>query len=266
MKESPAVLTQMEGAVATLCINLPHKHNFLTLPCLQALEGAMVDLAGDPAVRVVVLRGAGERAFCAGYDIRALPRAQEDFADGAAGETLPLEKALQTIEGFPYPVIAMLNGDAYGGGCELAMACDIRIAAERVRMGMPPARLGLVYPYPGYRRFLRVLGFARTLEIFLTAGVYKSHECLQMGLVNHVVPDEDLEPFTRRFAAGMARNAPLSLKGTKRVLMAVAGSSPLAAAEERELHALFHDSLNSRDAAEGIAAFTEKRPPVFTGA
>lgn len=265
MPDAPILLVEREEAVVTLCIDLPSKRNFLTLECLQAIERTLSALASDPAARVVVLRGAGDRAFSSGYDIQALGHVEQDLTQTDAGETLPLEKTLQAIERFPRPVIAMLNGDAFGGGCELAIACDIRVAAARARMGMPPAKLGLVYPYPGYRRFLAVLGLARTLELFLTADIFESRACLQMGLVHHVLPDGEFESFTYDLARRIARNAPFSLQGTKRVLRTIAGSTALGGAEERALQALFHASLKRRDIAEGIAAFAEKRTPVFTG-
>ena len=265
MPDEPVLLVEREEHVVTLCINLPSKRNFLTLECLKAIEEALAGLTEDSAVRVLVLRGAGDRAFSSGYNIEALRHVEHDLTAVDAGETLPLEKTLQAIEQFPRPVIAMLNGDAFGGGCELAMACDLRIAAAHARMGMPPAKLGLVYPYPGYRRFAAVLGLARALELFLTADTFDSRACLQMGLVHHVIPGEELATFTYDLARRIARNAPFSLAGTKRVLRTIAGGATLGRAEERALHALFHASLKRRDIAEGIAAFAEKRTPVFTG-
>ena len=121
----------------------------------------------------------------------------------------PLETALQAIETYPYPVIAMLNGHAFGGGCEMAMACDIRIGSRNITMGMPPAKLGIVYSPAGFKRFLRVLGFARTLEIFLTGRRYDSRTCFAMGLLNHRIDPDLLEPFTFEMAKEISENAPL---------------------------------------------------------
>jgi enoyl-CoA hydratase/carnithine racemase len=254
-----------DGAVRTLVINRPEKRNRLTSACLEAVTQAMEALTGEEEVRAVVIRGAGDKAFCAGYDISALPVGPSPETEAALEETPPLERSMRAIRAFPFPVIAMLNGDAFGGGCELAIGCDIRVAARRVKMGMPPAKLGLVYPYTGYQRFLQVLGLSRCLEIFLTGRVYDSEDCLRMGLVNHVVADEALEPFTYQLAEEMAENAPLSLKGTKKALYSMAGPSNLSVEEEARLRRLFIESLKSEDMAEGRRAFLEKRRPRFKG-
>jgi len=223
------------------------------------------ELADEGSVRVLVIRGARGKFFSAGYDISALPSAPSPDKEASLKETPPLEKALLSIRNFPYPVIAMLNGHALGGGCELAIGCDIRIAARRTKMGMPPAKLGLVYPYQGYRRFLTVLGFARTLEIFLTGRTYDSESCLKMGLVNHVIEDADLELFTFDLAEELADNAPLSLQGTKSILYKIAEYPVLERDDEDALRALFIQSLRSEDLKEGKRAFQEKRTPRFNG-
>jgi enoyl-CoA hydratase/carnithine racemase len=226
---------------------------------------ALGALSQEEGVRAVVIRGAGNRAFSAGYDSSSLPTRPSPDLEAALKEAPPLEQALKAIEAFPYPVLAMLSGHAYGGGCELAIGCDIRIASVSAKIGMPPAKLGLVYPYPGYRRFLRALGFSRTLEIFLTGRTYDSRQCLEMGFVNHVVEDEELEPFTYAMAREISENAPLSLKGTKFALYRMAGSPDLKGEEEDEIRSLFLQSLQSEDLEEGRRAFKEKRKPLFKG-
>jgi enoyl-CoA hydratase/carnithine racemase len=222
-------------------------------------------MAHRDEVRVIVIRGAGEKFFSSGYDISALPTDLPADLQSSLKETPPLERALSAIRNFPYPVIAMVNGHAYGGGCELAIGCDIRIAARKTKMGMPPAKLGLVYPYQGFRRFLTVIGFARTLEIFLTGRTYDSQGCFAMGLVNHVVEDDHLEHFTYELAWELAENAPLSLRGTKRALYRMAENPVLGREEEEALQSLFVQSLKSQDHQEAKQAFMEKRRPCFQG-
>jgi len=261
----PELLVQREGRICTLVINRPEKRNFLVPEFLLKMAGVIEDLSKEDSVRVLVIRGAGDKVFSAGYDISALPTTPSPDMEASMKETPPLEKALLSIRDFPYPVIAMLNGHAFGGGCELAISCDIRIAAQRIKMGMPPAKLGLVYPYQGYRRFLTVLGFARTLEIFLTGRSYDSKSCLTMGLVNYVVDDADIEAFTYDLARELADNSPLSLRGTKSVLYKIAEYPILKRDDEDALRALFIQSLQSEDVEEGKRAFMEKRTPHFKG-
>ncbi len=259
------LLVEKKGATCTLVINRPAKRNFLTHDSLLKMAGVFHDLALDGTVRAVVIRGAGDLVFSAGYDISALPvRPAKDIQD-ILMESPPLEAAIGAIRDFPYPVIAMLNGHAFGGGCDLAISCDMRVAAKHIRMGMPPAKIGLIYPYPGYRRFLTVLGFSRTLEIFLTGRQYDSQSCLRMGLVNYVVEDDDLEKFTYELTAEIAENAPLSLKGTKQALYKIAEYPVLEKKEETRLHAMFIQSLQTEDMEEGKRAFLEKRKPQFKG-
>jgi len=256
---------ERHGAVGTLEIHRPGKHNILTPECLDALTGAMEAMAEEDAVRVVVIRGAGTRAFSAGYDIASLPASPTSEAEEALRKDPPLERALKSIRRFPYPVVAMIHGLALGGGCELAVACDLRIGGRSARMGMPPARLGLVYPFEGLRRFLRVLGFTRTLEVFLTARQYDSASALRLGLLNEVVEDADLESHTLGLAEEVAANAPLSLRGMKDALYRIADSLTISPEDEEAIRSLFVQSLQSEDMVEAKQAFMEKRAPRFRG-
>ena len=262
--DTEELLVHKNETICTLVIHRPEKRNLLTSGCLFKMANTIQALAQENKVRALVIRGAGSEAFSAGYDISALPVKPSSQHEETLKETPPLEGALRSIEAFPYPVIAMLNGYAYGGGCELAITCDIRIAAKHAKMGMPPAKLGLVYPYRGYRRFMRVLGFSRTLEIFLTARHYDAETCLRMGLVNHVVEQEELESYTYDMAREISENAPLALRGAKSALYKIA-DHPILREEEEEIQRLFIASLKSKDLEEAKRAFLEKRKPRFKG-
>jgi len=170
-----------------------------------------------------------------------------------------------SIINYPFPVIAMLNGYAFGGACDLAIACDLRIAADDIQMGMVPARLGMVYFPDGIQRFIRTIGWPNTKEMFFTARRYKADQLQAMGLVNYLTPREDLETFTYGLAGEIAQNAPLSLKGTKRIMNLIAPSESLDAPALEEARQLIEEALASRDLKEGQAAFLEKRKPLFKG-
>ena len=264
-KSQNQLLRNCHKNICTLTINRPEKRNFLTSELLREMAQVISEIALDPNIRALVIRGAGETSFSAGYDISAIPVINERDRETVICSISPLEKALQAIRNFPYPVIAMVNGHAFGGGCELAVACDIRIGRRGVTMGMPPAKLGIVYPPAGLRRFLMVLGFAKTLEMFLTGRPYDAQRCLRMGLLNELVEPDFLERFTGDLAVEIAENAPMALRGTKQALYKMAETVVLTKDEESELAALFQQSLKTDDLKEGKRAFMEKRKPHFTG-
>jgi len=259
------LLIQENGRILTLTINRPEKLNTLVPEVLWKMADTLNALGMSATSRPVVIRGAGEKSFSAGYDIASLPRDVPPEIQEELKSKPPMETAIQAIMNYPYPVIAMIQGYAFGGGCEMAIACDLRVAGEKARMGMPPAKIGLVYPYSGYRRFLNVLGYSRTLEVFLTGRYYDSARCREMGLVNYVVPDQELEKFTYDLAEELADNAPLSLRGTKSILNRIVKYPHLPPEEEEVISSLFTASLQSEDVEEGKRAFREKRKPVFKG-
>jgi len=177
----------------------------------------------------------------------------------------PVEALFQHVVDYPMPVVAMINGAAFGAGCELAVCCDLRIAADHAGMGMPPARLGVVYPWTGLRRFLHAVGLAASKELFFSARTYRGDELKRIGLVNEVVPRGELLAATDRLADEIAAHAPLALKGIKRVLNLLQESTALQPAAEREAQARVAEALASEDLQEGRQAFMEKRPPRFKG-
>ncbi len=239
------------AGVARVTIDNAAKRNALDAEILEGLAATLPTLDA----RCVVLTGAGG-AFSAGYDIGNLT--PERLADVLIH---PFEAALAALDDVPVPVVAALGGHAFGGGLELAMACDLRVCAPGAKLGMPPARLGVVYSHTGLRRFVDAVGSARTRELFLTARPVGADEALAWGMVNEVV--EDVEARSVALASEIAALAPLSQRGNKRVLRALI--APLDPALEAELEALRREAFASEDFAEGVRGFIEKRPPRWQG-
>jgi enoyl-CoA hydratase/carnithine racemase len=245
--------------VARLTIDNPAKRNALDHEILDAFAATLPELEA----RCLLVTAAGP-VFSAGYDIGNLPR--EEFADRAEALVAhPFHEAIEALDAFAFPSVAALNGHAIGGGLELAIACDLRIASEEARLGMPPARLGLVYSHTGLRRFLDAVGAPRTRELFFTARNVTARTALQWGLVNEVVAPEALAAQAVAYAARIAAHAPLSLSGNKRALRELLARAPLDPDVERELVALREACFRSEDFLEGVRAFAEKRPPRWQG-
>lgn len=259
------LLIQTENNICTLTLNRPEKKNSLSLELVELLGFTLKELAEDDAIRTVILRGAGDEAFCSGFDIGSLPTQSGTDADQRLKSLDQVESLLQRLVSFPYPVIAMLNGFAFGLGCELSVCCDIRIGAEDIRMGMPPARLGLVYPWAGLLRFIQSIGLQSTKEMFFTGRTYTGRRIKELGLADYLVPGGDLEEFTYAMAKEIAGNAPLALKGIKKVINLLMKTSRLNETQSDEAQAIFRATLSSEDMQEGQSAFLEKRKPRFKG-
>jgi len=265
MNDEAELLVEREGELAVLTLNRPRRRNALSTTLLVSLAQALNDLAAEGLVRCAILRGSGEKAFSAGMDLSALPEGLPEDIQKQISAKGPLQFGLDTIEDVPFPVIAMIRGYCVGGGCETSMACDLRVGAEGARMGMPPARLGIVYPPEGLHRFIRNLGYPTTKKVFFTARLFEASEAYAMGMLDYLVPDAELDDFTTRLARDIAANAPLSIAGHKRVLRMMTQMAPLAAGERAEVDSLMGRALASKDAMEGILAFREKRDPIFRG-
>jgi enoyl-CoA hydratase len=253
------ILDVREG-VACLTVNRPDKLNALNDSVMDELGEAFAALGADPAVRGVIVTGAGEKAFVAGADIGELN--QEDPV-AAQERSLRGRKVLDAIEGLGKPVIAAINGFALGGGCELALACHVRVAAEGARLGTPEVKLGIMCGLGGTQRLPRLVGRGRALEILLTGEMVDAQEALRIGLVNRVVPREKLLEESRSLLRKMLANGPVSLRFT---LEAVNRGLEMPIGEALAFEAtLFGLICTTEDMKEGTRAFLEKRPPKFQG-
>ena len=254
------LLDEPEEGVARLQISNPERRGALDHETLDALADAARDLSS----RCLVITGSGN-VFSAGYDIGDL----EDQKFEEAAERLvahPFHAAMEALDAYPYPVLGALNGHAIGGGLELALTCDIRLAARGIKLGMPPARLGLIYSHTGLRKFIETCGVANTSELFFSAQNVQAERAERMGLVNLVVEPEELEQRALALAGEVASGAPLSLAGNKRIIRALrqhAGRLPEEL--ESELVELRESCFRSEDFREGVRAFAEKRRPRWQG-
>ena len=257
------LLDEPAVAVARLTLNRPDSRNALDHELLDGIAAAMPDLDRGIDVRCVMITGAGN-AFSAGYDIAEIP--SESFErDAEALVAHPFQAALDAVAAHPWPVVAAINGHALGGGLELTLTCDLRISARGAKLGMPPAKLGLIYGHTGLRRFIDAIGVPRTKELFLTGRNLDAERAEEIGLVHQVVDDADIERASLELAAEIAANAPLSMKGNKHAIDTLNSYPRLTEAHERELIELRESCFASEDFREGIAAFAEKRKPDWKG-
>lgn len=262
MNENNPLIVERDGPVRTITINNPDKQNALTPACFKKLIETFDELSQEKDLRVTIIRGKGMAAFSAGADISEMPGRDTHEHSGIHEDAA---WAGEAISRYPFPVIAMLSGYTLGAGCILAMASDIRIAGENLKMGIPTSRMGLISDFRTFKRFLTVLGLSTALEIFLTGRFYDSKESLKMGLVNHVVPNDHLESYVHELAKDISRCAPLSLTGSKFILNRIADSLIPSSDDLETFRSLRRIASQSEDHAEAKRAFKEKRPPRFKG-
>jgi enoyl-CoA hydratase/carnithine racemase len=250
-------------AVVRLRISNPERRNALDHEILDAIAETVPRLDQGIETRCLLITGAPP-VFSAGYDIAAIP--SETFErDAEALVAHPFHAATEALANHPWPTVAAINGHCIGGGLELAITCDLRIAASGAKLGMPPVKLGLVYSHTGLRKFLATVGLARTKELFLTGRNFEAERAAEIGLVNEVVPDEQLEQTAVALAAEIAANAPLSMRGNKSAIDLLTASPILSEQQEAGLIALRESCFSSADFREGIEAFAEKRKPEWKG-
>jgi enoyl-CoA hydratase/carnithine racemase len=252
------ILCEIADGIATLTLNRPEKRNAMNTAVLDGLRRHFDELEEHRDVRAVVVRGAG-KAFCSGMDLGEMSRKQREAADPETGVTA----LLQRIERSPHPTVALIHGDAYAGGCELALHCDLRVAADHVRFAMPLARIGLVVPFPLGMKLVEIVGPAAAREILLTGRPLDARRALEIGMVHRVVAAAEVEAATYDLARAIADNAPLSLRGTKAMIRRAVSARERI--DHADLDAEVTRARKSADAREGVRAMLEKRPPKFVG-
>ncbi len=253
------ILVETRGRVGIITINRPNKLNALNIPTRAEIVAALESFRANDEVRVLVITGAGEKSFIAGADIT-------EFAGRTALDQRSIMRSnrmFDAFEEFPKPVIAMINGFCLGGGCEVALSCDLRIASENAQFGQPEIKLGIIPGGGGTQRLTRLIGEGKAMELILTGDMIKADEAKALGLVNHVYPLAELEAKTMELANRIAEMSPIALRMAKE---AVKGAARLTLRDglDHEID-LFALCFSSEDKEEGVKAFLEKRKPNFTG-
>ena len=259
---SEKMLARKDGRVGTMIFNNPERHNAVSLEMWDMVSRILDDFASDPEINVVVITGAGGKAFVSGADISKFGDERSN-KEAVARYNTTVERAYTRLHEFPKPTIAMIRGYCIGGGLGLAVSCDMRICSDNSRFALPAAKLSLGYGYTGLKRFVDLVGPAYTKEIFYTARQFTAEEAREMGLVNRVLPEAELEGYVKNYADTIGANAPLTIKAVKVITTEI-----LKEEAKRDLArctAVVQECFDSQDYIEGRDAFMQKRKPVFKG-
>lgn len=262
MTKTDKMLARKEGGVGYVTFNNPERHNAMSLEMWEALSGTLADFAADSAVRVVVLTGAGGKAFVSGADISKF-ESERSSKEAIDRYNVAVDKANTAVYEFPKPTIAMIRGYCIGGGVGLALCCDLRICSDNSKFGVPAAKLGLGYGYSGIKKLVDLVGPSFAKEIFFTARQFTAAEAQVMGLVNRVLPDGEVESYVKTYADTISGNAPLTVDSVKFIVGQAV--KPESQRDLKKCEDLVAQCFASKDYIEGRTAFMEKRKPNFTG-
>ncbi len=262
MTQTDKMLSRKEGSVGYLTFNNPERHNAVSLEMWEAAAGILADFAADKKIRVVVLTGAGGKAFVSGADISKF-ESERSNKESVDRYNVAVDGAYTAVYEFPKPTIAMIRGYCIGGGVGLALCCDLRICTDNSKFGVPAAKLGLGYGFKGLKKLVDVVGPSFAKEIFYTARQFTAAEAVTMGLVNRSLPDAELESYVKNYAETIGGNAPLTVDSVKFIVGEVL--KPGAERDLKKCADLVAECFASSDYTEGRKAFMEKRKPAFTG-
>ena len=262
MSPTERMIAEKDGAIGWMVFNNPDRRNALSLDMWQAMPVILDQFDHDPEIRVIVLKGAGDKAFISGADISQFEKQRSSAATVAEYDKIA-EAATLRLQELRKPTIAMIHGFCIGGGVGIALQCDLRIAADNARFGVPAARLGLGYRWGGVKKLVDLVGPSFAKEIFLTARHFTAAEALEMGLINRVRPEAELEAYVHHYASLIAENAPLTMEAVKGVVGEL--GKPAAQIDRARCEAMVARCFDSQDYIEGRRAFMEKRKPVFAG-
>lgn len=256
-------LIEESGNICKITINRPDRRNSFTLDMWKEFTGIMNGLNKKEHIRTAIIRGAGDKSFSSGIDLAELATSGRSITDPTAWENIGIEEAMHSITEFRYPVIAMVNGYAIAGGCELALHCDIIVAADTARFAMPLAKIGLLVPFPLAQRLVNAVGVNNARDMLYRGRMVSAPEAKEMGMVNEVAPLADLEARAQAIAEEIASNAPLSLEGMKMTLARCFAHEGSIRYDDLRVH--MAKCLTSEDVMEGLMAFLQRRKPNFQG-